>query len=58
MLIKTCFSIYGNCPCIHCVSRCEGCLSERKPKEYAADTDLLCERAKAYCEKLNGGDGK
>lgn len=59
MLIKKCFSINGNCPCIHCVKSCFGCLNEDKPDGYAADTDSLCERAKAYCESVNGkaGDG-
>ncbi len=54
MLFERCNSYGGACPCLHCnkVFECS-CGSDNTPAGYAVDTDLLCERAKAYCEAVN-----
>ena len=47
MIIEKCKSIYGRCPCLDCrkLTKCGTCTN--------GDTERLCAKARAYCEKVN-----
>lgn len=51
MIIKECKSYDGNCPCLGCekLIDCGPCLGNDEQFE----TNLLCDRAKEYCEGVN-----
>lgn len=45
-MITICRSYSGNCPCLNCEKEC--CIQSHSEK---TDTEKLCDKAKAYCEK-------
>lgn len=51
MIIKECKSHSGDCPCLYCekLIDCGPCLGNDEQFE----TNLLCDRAKEYCEGVN-----
>jgi hypothetical protein len=49
MIFEKCKSHTGDCPCLDCEKLVE-C-------ESGCDTDTLCDRAREYCEGVNG-DGR
>lgn len=53
MLINTCMSFSGKCPCLLCQHPREECAGGC-PKTYGKiDTSKMCGKAKDYCEKVN-----
>lgn len=53
MIVEKCNSYDGDCPCLDCdnLYRCDVCTLDK------TDTELLCKRAREYCERVNG-DGR
>lgn len=52
MIVTGCKSIVGTCPCEKCKyfkKYCASCL-----RGLVFDTEILCEKARKYCEEVNG----
>lgn len=44
------------CPCVECESlECTGCLELPEDSPYAVDTDMLCAKARQYCNSGRTG---
>lgn len=50
MIIETCKSYYGNCPCLYCGKNCFD--------ECPLDTEKLCKIAREYCESVHREKGE
>lgn len=58
---KECKSYNLDCPCYLCHEQYRSkkiCINQELEDGMEVNTELLCDKARAFCEKANGGQGQ